>query len=669
MLRRFSLLSASRRPGKLFLLASIKQTCLSHTSAPQQRSSRRLQQPFLDAMERADYIHATQKRRPNCMTLQERRFSSSTTQSPADDDGRGEADPPLPSQKGPHDEDASLDRFRESLREASRLLQCGLVEREEVCLVVLLALVTGSHLFLLGPPGTAKSEIARRLAKLLQGRFFERLLTPFSLPEEVFGPYSLSAIAEGRFERLTDKYLPTAEFAFLDEIFKANSSILNSLLTILNEREFDNGTTRMRVPLRTLISASNEVPVTGELRALSDRFLLRCYVDSVSVAGFEAVVRGAAESERLEGIHHKFTAAETQRYRSLALLRVNGLNEEIVDVLKMLRQFLKEQDILVSDRRWRQIGELLKVVAYTSGRLDVTRIDLCMLKYCCWETMEQVAVVEKWLIDNFAAPTYLQQGVIKGLARKVSQWQTIAKDGRDMLTYASSIRELLEEHFDLGEHGTQRQLIEQHQWLSHDMKTKALKGLRQAASRYSDAGLSDIALTLGQSITFASRPYAGTPTKPNVACVLVGPSHWPVSIITATLDELLEAMATDGGREDSCGVRERVRERGLDGRSEGSVYVSELFDEWQDIRRLLGPSGVAFHEGIPSSPAEARDIHDSLASLLREKENNAAKRETDQAAVLSDDPGRDAADVEREPVREDLAFSETMRLDHASNIP
>ena len=137
-------------------------------------------------------------------------------------------------------------------------------------------------MLLLGPPGTAKSELGRRLSRICQGTYFERLLTRFSVPEELFGPLSMTALEQDKYVRQTKGYLPEASVAFIDEIFKANSAILNSLLTILNERLFDNGATRTAVPLICLVGASNELPESEELDALYDRFLLRYPVSQVS---------------------------------------------------------------------------------------------------------------------------------------------------------------------------------------------------------------------------------------------------------------------------------------------------------------------------------------------------------------------------------------------------
>lgn len=163
--------------------------------------------------------------------------------------------------------------FKKIKRIQSQLIQ-GLVEREQTIKLTLLAALAGEHILLIGPPGTGKSLVSRRLHLVFQDTpYFERLLTKFSVPEELFGPLSIQALEKDQYTRLTQGYLPQASIAFLDEIFKANSAILNALLTLLNEREFDNGVIREKVPLISVIGASNELPEDGNLSALYDRFL------------------------------------------------------------------------------------------------------------------------------------------------------------------------------------------------------------------------------------------------------------------------------------------------------------------------------------------------------------------------------------------------------------
>src|SRR3990167_4301249 len=151
------------------------------------------------------------------------------------------------------------------LRAVIDTLERGLVERRQSVQLCLLAALAGEHTLFIGPPGSAKSELARRLHTVFRdARYFERLLTRFSVPEELFGPLSIKALEEDRYERHTDGFLPDASVAFIDEVFKANSAILNALLTLLNEREFDNGAGRQRCPLISCVGATNEVPRSEE---------------------------------------------------------------------------------------------------------------------------------------------------------------------------------------------------------------------------------------------------------------------------------------------------------------------------------------------------------------------------------------------------------------------
>ncbi|MEM0282636.1 MAG: AAA family ATPase, partial [Desulfurococcaceae archaeon] len=161
-------------------------------------------------------------------------------------------------------------------------LEKPFIGRGEEALVITLALMTSEHVVLIGEPGTAKSALARRAADLLRARFFKYLLTKYTEPDELFGSLDILAFKVGKYVRVTKNKLPEAEIAFLDEIFNASSAILNTLLTLLNERVIYDGYNEISVPLWTLISASNTVPEEQEYQALYDRFLFRQFVKPVS---------------------------------------------------------------------------------------------------------------------------------------------------------------------------------------------------------------------------------------------------------------------------------------------------------------------------------------------------------------------------------------------------
>src|SRR6266699_708949 len=175
----------------------------------------------------------------------------------------------------------SADTVARLREEVVNVLKRRFVGRDEVIDLIALAVVAGEHLFLHGPPGTAKSAVIRRFAAAVRGRYFEYLLTRFSEPNEVFGPIDLVRLREGTVATVTTGMLPEAEFVFLDELFNANSAILNNLLSVLNERVYRRGAEVHHLPVLSLFSASNHLPEDDALRALFDRFLIRCHVDNL----------------------------------------------------------------------------------------------------------------------------------------------------------------------------------------------------------------------------------------------------------------------------------------------------------------------------------------------------------------------------------------------------
>lgn len=258
-------------------------------------------------------------------------------------------------------------------------LEQGLLQRDVAARCLLLAALAGEHVLLLGPPGTAKSELARRLQRLLPGaRGFERLLTRFTVPEELFGPLSLQALEHDRYERLTEGYLPAAEVAFLDEVFKANSAILNTLLGLLHERLFDNGHQRVPVPLITLVGASNEPPQDDSLLAFHDRFLLRVPVAPVDDTHFAALLDASADMGAVpaDALITPEARARLQQAAPQVLLP-----DTVTALLVEARAHARATQQVVSDRRWRQLADLLRLQAASRGSAAVSPWDLWLLPY------------------------------------------------------------------------------------------------------------------------------------------------------------------------------------------------------------------------------------------------------------------------------------------------
>jgi MoxR-like ATPase len=248
----------------------------------------------------------------------------------------------------------------------------GLVQRETLVELVVLCAVAREHLLVIGPPGTAKSEAVRRIARGFGGSYFEYLIGRFTEPSEIFGPVNLRRLKEGFVETETAGMLPEAEIAFLDEVFLGSTAILNTLLTILNERTFRRGHTMMNCPLRVCVGASNQLPGDEHLAALADRFLVRTFVEPIGDTGLEELLSagwslGRAPDQPLASM------ADVDRLAAAALaMDLTATRSAIAHGVRLLRS----AGIALSDRRVVRIQRLIAAAAALAGRAQPTAADL-----------------------------------------------------------------------------------------------------------------------------------------------------------------------------------------------------------------------------------------------------------------------------------------------------
>lgn len=299
--------------------------------------------------------------------------------------------------------ESSSDSPREHIQSLIKWMSQGVYEKEQIIAMALLCAVAGENIFLLGPPGTAKSMVSSRLKKVFKdGQTFDYLMSRFSTPDEIFGPVSISKLkSEDRYERLTSGYLPEADIVFLDEIWKAGPSIQNTLLSVINEHLFYNGGKPVQVPMKVLIAASNELPAKNEgLEALWDRFLIRMV--SNCIEGESSFFK------MLEGKRTELMPLSEQLYITSDLLELwkqgaaetilsNSVRSAIKYVRKRFASKEKEDEhqlrYYISDRRWVRAYNLMQTSAYLNGRNEIELSDYLLLIHSFWSDVETIPAV------------------------------------------------------------------------------------------------------------------------------------------------------------------------------------------------------------------------------------------------------------------------------------
>lgn len=295
-------------------------------------------------------------------------------------------------------------QFQVRFKDILNCISVGIYGKGTIMSKVLLCAIAGESMFILGPPGTAKSLIARRLKSVFKdAKAFEYLMSRFSTPDEIFGPVSISKLKnEDKYERLVEGYLPDASVVFLDEIWKAGPAIQNSLLTAINERVLKNGTSLIKLPMKVLIAASNELPEEDQgLEALWDRFLIRVVSNSIDDESlFFDMVKNEVPFEielpdNLVVYEDEYNCWQREIKKIL-------IPDDVCSIVTIIRKHLKaegsteghkQSDFYVSDRRWKKVFRLMQTSAFLNGRNNIDLTDLLILYHCLWNDTEQIPII------------------------------------------------------------------------------------------------------------------------------------------------------------------------------------------------------------------------------------------------------------------------------------
>lgn len=368
-----------------------------------------------------------------------------------------------------------LERFKQLLGEMNR----GIYEKETEISLSLLAALAGESIILLGPPGVAKSMVARQLKTAFRdAQSFEYLMSRFSTPDEIFGPVSIQKLkTSDTYEHAVEGYLPTADVVFLDEIWKAGPAIQNTLLTVINEKIFRNGNREMHLPLKLLVAASNELPAKGEgLEALWDRFVIRIesrpikleknframlldshadflgptdFTDSTDFSGFTGGLGHADFADNADFSDLKITSEEYAEWAE-KICKI-GVKEEVLDAISAIRKSLRavnvdeaaeRRNIYVSDRRWKNIVRLLRTSAFMQDREEVDICDLLPIYHCLWQEPEERDAIRNIVIRALFSPFADKLVEMKNALAEDIKYHRVRRNPEDGRDYEGEIENL-----------------------------------------------------------------------------------------------------------------------------------------------------------------------------------------------------------------------------------
>ena len=362
-----------------------------------------------------------------------------------------------------------LERFKQLLGEMNR----GIYEKETEISLSLLAALAGESIILLGPPGVAKSMVARQLKTAFrEAQSFEYLMSRFSTPDEIFGPVSIQKLkTSDTYERAVEGYLPTADVVFLDEIWKAGPAIQNTLLTVINEKIFRNGKREMHLPLKLFVAASNELPAKGEgLEALWDRFVIRIESRPIKLEkNFRAMLLEVKSEEQRtsevkseeRGVKEQSSAAEGKANSNAITAeeyagwteRIDkiGVKIEVLDAISAIRKSLRavnvdeaaeRRNIYVSDRRWKNIVRLLRTSAFMQDREEVDICDLLPIYHCLWQEPEERDAIRNIVIRALFSPFEDKLVEMKNALAEDIKYHRVRRNPEDGRDYEGEIENL-----------------------------------------------------------------------------------------------------------------------------------------------------------------------------------------------------------------------------------
>lgn len=356
-----------------------------------------------------------------------------------------------------------LERFKQLLGEMNR----GIYEKETEISLSLLAALAGESIILLGPPGVAKSMVARQLKTAFrEAQSFEYLMSRFSTPDEIFGPVSIQKLkTSDTYERAVEGYLPTADVVFLDEIWKAGPAIQNTLLTVINEKIFRNGNREMHLPLKLLVAASNELPAKGEgLEALWDRFVIRIESRPIKLeknframlleshadfSGSTGILGHADFADNADFSDLKITAEEYAEWAE-KICKI-GVKEEVLDAISAIRKSLRavnvddaaeRRNIYVSDRRWKNIVRLFRTSAFMQDREEVDICDLLPIYHCLWQEPEERDAIRNIVIRALFSPFADKLVEMKNALAEDIKYHRVRRNPEDGRDYEGEIETL-----------------------------------------------------------------------------------------------------------------------------------------------------------------------------------------------------------------------------------